>query len=123
MLECTWPNQCTKNISQNLFGVIHLVRTYLTVNLSTLLSMHAPAYILDVPPAFPQLHTYLMDALFLYQKIHNNIRISCSLKKTLEKTNNFFKSHTHPEIFLHLISVTLSQINGLIKAQFKSYLS
>ena len=32
-----WPKQCTKNISQNLFGVIRLVRTYLMTNFSILL--------------------------------------------------------------------------------------
>ena len=32
-----------------------------------------------------------------------------------------FKSHSHPKI-LHLISVTLSHINGIIIVLFKSYL-
>ena len=95
MLECTWPNQCTKNIPQNLFGVIHLVRTYLTTDFSTPLSMCTPAYILDVTPPFPQLRTYLMDGLFLNRKINNNIRILCSLKKKTRK-KIFFSSRAIP---------------------------
>ena len=38
------------------------------------------------PPPFPQLHSYLMDGLFLDQKTNRNIRISYSLKyKHLKK--------------------------------------
>ena len=112
MLECTWPNQCTKNILQNLFEFIHLVRTYVTTDFSTPLSMYAAASILDVPPPFPKLRAYLIDGLFLKRKISNNIRISCSVKKKFEKTNKFLKSSTHPKIF------HINVINN-----FNSYLS
>ena len=33
-------NQCTKNTPQHLFGVIHLIRKYLTTNFSTLVCTH-----------------------------------------------------------------------------------
>ena len=46
----------------------------------TSLPLYAPVYILDDPPPFLQLRTYLMDGLFLNQKTNNNIRISYSLK-------------------------------------------
>ena len=46
----------------------------------TPLPLYAPVHILDDPPPFLQLHTYLMDGLFLNQKTNNNIRISYSLK-------------------------------------------
>ena len=49
MLWYTWPNQCTKNVSQHLFGAIHLVRTYLMTNFSTPLSLHGPVHIWDDP--------------------------------------------------------------------------
>ena len=44
------------------------------------LPLYAPVHILDDPPPFLQLRTYLMDGLFLNQKTNNNIRISYSLK-------------------------------------------
>ena len=46
----------------------------------TPLPLYAPVHILDDPPPFSQSHTYLMDGLFLNEKINNNIRISYSLK-------------------------------------------
>ena len=46
----------------------------------TPLPLYAPVHILDDPPPFLQLRTYLMDGLFLNQKTNNNIRISYSLK-------------------------------------------
>ena len=46
----------------------------------TPLPLYAPVHILDEPPPFLQLRTYLMDGLFLNQKTNNNIRISYSLK-------------------------------------------
>ena len=70
---------------------------------------------------FIQSHTLLIDGLFLNQKTNNNIRISYSLKyKHLKK--KFFKSHTRPKI-LHLISDTLSHINGIVLVHLKSYLT
>ena len=60
-------------------------------------------------PPFPQLRTYLMDVLFLNQKINSNIRISYSLKYKHLKKSKFFNSHTRSKI-LHLILVTLSLI-------------
>ena len=47
---------------------------------STPLPVYAPVHIFDDPPPFPQLHTHLLDGLFLNQKTNNNIRISHSLK-------------------------------------------
>ena len=114
MLQCTWPKQCTKNSPKHSFGVIHLVRTYLMANFSTLLPLYALAHIFD---GLPQLRTYLMDDLFLNQKTNNNIRISYSLKyKHSNKENTFFKSYTCSKT-LHLISVTLSHINSIIIVQ------
>ena len=77
-------------------------------------------FLMNSPP-FPQLRTYLMDGLFLNQKTNNNTGISYSLKHKHSK-KKFFKSHTCPKI-LHLISVTLSHINGIIIVHFKSYLN
>ena len=72
---------------------------------------------------FHSISTYLMDGLFLNQKTNYNIRILYSLKYKHSKKKKFFlKSHTRPKIF-HLISVTLSHINGIIIVPFKSYLS
>ena len=54
----------------NLFGAIHLVRTYLKTDFSTafpcthLYTLHMTPQ----PPPFPQLRTYLMDGLFLNEK-------------------------------------------------------
>ena len=121
MLLCTWPNLCTKKIPQSFFGAIHFGRTYLMTNFSTPLLLYAPVHILDDPPPFPQLRVYLMDGVFLNQKTNKNIRISYSLKYKHSK-KKLFKNHTHPMI-LHLISVTLSHINGIIIVHFKSYLS
>ena len=45
-------NHCTKNIPQSLFGVIHLVRTYLMTYFSSLLPLYAPVHILDDSPPF-----------------------------------------------------------------------
>ena len=52
-----------KNISQNFFGAISLVRTFLMTDFSTHLPLYALAHILDDPSPFPQLRTYLMDGL------------------------------------------------------------
>ena len=35
MRQCIWPDQCTKNIPQHLFGAIHLVRMYLRTDILT----------------------------------------------------------------------------------------
>ena len=40
-------DQCTKNISDYLFGAIHLIRTYLMTEFWTPLPLHAPVHILD----------------------------------------------------------------------------
>ena len=119
MLQCTWPNQCTKNIPQNYFGAIHLARTYLMANFSTPLPLYAPVHIFDDLLPFPKLCTYVLDGLFLNQKTNNSIPILYSLKyKHLKKKSKFFKSHTCPKL-LHLISVRLSHINNIIIVHFK----
>ena len=46
----------------------------------TPLPLYATVHIMDDPPPFPQLPTYLMDRLFLNEETNNNIRISHSLK-------------------------------------------
>ena len=51
----------------------------------TPLLQYAPVHILDDPPPFLQLRTYLMDDLFVNQKTSNNIRISYSLKRKHSK--------------------------------------
>ena len=53
MLYYTWANQCTKNIPQHLFGVIHLVRTYLMTDFSTPLPLYAPVHIFEDFPSYP----------------------------------------------------------------------
>ena len=85
------PNQCTKNIPQQLFGAIHLVRTYLMIDFLTPLSQYTPVHIFHDPPPFLQLRTYLMDGLFLNQKTNKKIRISYSLKYKHSKKNFFTK--------------------------------
>ena len=50
----------------------------------TPLPLYAPVHILDDPPPFLQLRTYLMDGVFLNQKT-NKIRISYSLKYKYSK--------------------------------------
>ena len=42
--------------------------------------LYAPIHILDEPPPFFQLRTYLMDGPLLNQKTNNNIGILYSLK-------------------------------------------
>ena len=76
------------------------------------------AFLITSPP-FPQLRTYLMDDLFLNQKTNKTIPISYSLIYKHSKKHKFFKSNTFPKI-LHLISVTLSHINSIVIAHFKS---
>ena len=44
------------------------VSAYAHLRRDTPLSLYAPAHILDDPPPFPQLCSYLMDGLFLNQK-------------------------------------------------------
>ena len=56
----TWANQYTKNIPQNCFGAIYLVRTYLMTDFSTPLSLYIPVHIFDVLPSIP-LVTYVFD--------------------------------------------------------------
>ena len=77
-------NQRTKNIPQHLFEVIHLIRTYLMTDFSTLsLCTNLYPFWMTPTPPFLQLRTYLMDGLFLNQKTIKNIRISYSLKYKL----------------------------------------
>ena len=79
-------NQCTKNTPQHLFGVIHLIRTYLMTNFSTLLCTHQYTVWITLPPPFLQFRTYLMD-----QKTNKNIRILYSLKYKHSKIKLFTK--------------------------------
>ena len=53
MLQCTWPNHCTKNIPQHLLGVIHLVYMNRMTDFSTLLPLYAPVHIWMNSPSFP----------------------------------------------------------------------
>ena len=57
----------------------------------TPLPLYAPIHILDDPPPFLQLRTYLMDGLFLSQKTNSNIRISYSLKYKNSEENKIKK--------------------------------
>ena len=56
------------------------VSAYVHMKHDTPPPLHASVNILDEPPPFPQLRTYLMDGLFFNQKTNKNIRISYSLK-------------------------------------------
>ena len=103
-------------------GAIHLVRTYLMTNFSTFLPLSAPLHILDDPLHSPSCVCTQWMAYFSTKKTNNYIRVSHSLKYKHSKKNKFFKSYTRPRIF-HLISVTLSHINGIIIEHFKSHLS
>ena len=109
-----------KKHSQNCFGAIYLVRTYLMTNFSFPSSCAHLYTFLMTPPPFPQLCTYLMDGLFSTKKQITTFEYRIHWK-TFEK-HKLFKSNTCPKI-LHLISVTLSHINGIVIVHFKSYLS
>ena len=105
----------------------HPFSTYVSFDL--FFNYHRPVRSLDdhfssyVPPvtSIPPV-TYRIDGLFLNQKTNNNIQLSYLLKYKHSKKHKFLKSYTCPKIF-HLISVTLSCINGTIIVHFKSYLS
>ena len=73
-----------KNIPQNYFEAIHLVRTYLMTGFSTPLPLYALVHIFETP-SIPLVRTYLMDRLFLNQKTNKNIRISHSPKYKYSK--------------------------------------
>ena len=61
------------------------VSAYVHIKRDTPLSLYAPVHILDVPPPFPWLRTYLIEDLFRNQKTNKNIRISYSLKSKHSK--------------------------------------
>ena len=44
-----------KNVPQNLFGVIYLVRTYLMTDFSSTFPLYAPVHVLDDPPSIPSI--------------------------------------------------------------------
>ena len=69
------------------------VSAYVHLRRDTHLTLYAPVYILDEPPSFPQLRTYLMDDLFLNEKTNNNNRISYSLKYKHSKKNNSLRKN------------------------------
>ena len=67
------------------------VSAYLHMRRDTPLPLYAAVDILDDPPPFSQLRTYLIDGLFLNQKRDKNMRISYSLKyKHSEKKKKIF---------------------------------
>ena len=72
-------NHCTKDIPQQLFGVIHLVHMHLMTDFSIPLPSFTHLYTFCIIPSIPPVG-YLMDGLFFNQKINKNIRISYSLK-------------------------------------------
>ena len=45
--------ECTKNIPQNFFGTIHLIRTYRMTNFTTAVPLYAPVHIFDDLPSIP----------------------------------------------------------------------
>ena len=81
-----------KNIPQRLFGAIHLVLTYLLTEFWTPRPPVRTWKRFGWTPPFPQLRTYLMDSLFLNQKINKNIRILYSLKYKYSKNNSLRKN-------------------------------
>ena len=62
MLQSTWPSQYTKNIPQNYFWAIHLVRTYLMTDFSVPLPLYAPVHIFDDLPFIPPV-VYVLNGL------------------------------------------------------------
>ena len=54
------------------------VCAYVHIRHDTPRPLYAPVHILDKPPTFPSLLTYLMNGLFCNQKTNKNIRISHS---------------------------------------------
>ena len=79
--EKTWKNMKRDKVS-----------AYVRMTHDTPLPLYASVNILDDPPPFPQLRTYLMDSLFLNQKTNKNIRISYSLKYKHSKKNSLRKN-------------------------------
>ena len=69
------------------------VSAYVHMRRDTPLPLYAPVHIFNDPPPFPQLRTYLMDALFLNQKTNKNIRISYSMKYKHSKKKIFTKKY------------------------------
>ena len=77
----------------------------------TPLPLYAPIKILNDPPPFLQLRTYLKDGLFLNQKTNNNIRISYSLKyKHLKKEYILYEKNKNKPI----VQCQLCFVRGLI---------
>ena len=56
------------------------VSAYVHMRHNTPLPLYATVHILDDPPPFPQMRTYLIDGIFHNLKTDKNIRISHSLK-------------------------------------------
>ena len=69
------------------------VSAYVHMKCDTPLPLYASANILDHPPPFSLLLTYLMYGLFLNQKTNKNIRISYALKYKHSKKKNPLRKH------------------------------
>ena len=81
-----------RNVPQHLFGAIHLVHTYLMTNFSNPFHQCAPVQIMDNPHPFPQLRTYyLMDGLFLNQKINKAFEYCIHWNINIRKKKLFTK--------------------------------
>ena len=81
-----------KPVHKKTFVWGHPLSTYVSYyRFSNPLPLYVPVHILDDPPPFPLLRTYLMDGLFLNQKRNKNIRISYSLKYKHSKIIFFCK--------------------------------
>ena len=69
MLLCTWPNQCTKNILQHLFGAIHLVRTYLQGSSINLKPYSAMSFILSTKATFVKKNSGLVARIVSFDTV------------------------------------------------------
>ena len=69
------------------------VSAYVHMRRDTPLPLYAPVHILDNPPPFPYLRTYLIDGLFLSQKTNKNIQISYSLRYKHSKKKKYLRKN------------------------------
>ena len=86
----------------------HSVSAYVHVRCDTPLPLYTSVHILNDPPPFPQLLTYLMDGVFLNQKTNKNILTLYSLKYKHLQKKLFTKKQM---VVLHEINISGSSIN------------
>ena len=107
MLQCVWPSQCTKNISQHLLGAIHLVRTYLTTDFSSPLTTFTHIYAFRVTPFcvcdFIDLIVY--SPILTLLDCNSFLMLFC----LRNSRSDVFVSDTHHFLVAHSVSSSLPQ--------------